>query len=812
MQDVLHAPGIREKVLTEPLVAEWTADRLKAKRRRGEPDAEALAERIFDDTTVRHLIEAGNETALLSVLDSLPPKCLEPATDLLAARWPVWEGLVAGAAAMALALAAPGQAARLFQAHIDSPALYDDLNKTLGVLKALEALPAPDADQLSGEMLERLREHPVGAADVTNFRMVLELAWKHRLPVMEQLLRETFTSVYLERAPEGILAAAHELLTEGSPFFQHIEDLQEEHTSQSFVSLAPLFDADAPLAELDGLVARLDKLDVAEAAAFLEERCGSRTHPAKDCVQTALKDTAHAVPPEYAPLVARFALAVGAASWLAVSPDYADAAFEECVHVVSFDLPVIPGYTALQTRMSACPPEEAVRLISARFSEVETHLGAAHLAELMGDLGHEAFAPVLIDCLKKERPDSLAETAMEALTQFGGCAETTLLERWNELDDMQQAYSLDVLSEVGGDATVDHLVRCFPEMRGSMLPNWCSTVQSLPDTRLLEPLEGELQRARADVDEAFLLLASLLGVEHPELSALRQRRERREARRKTQEAAVLKGGPEPETLELELECSACGAQNTYEVGALYMNPQDREEPPYIADELTCRSCGAADTLQLAGMGQYAVTGALLRMAMSGDPGRFQEGPVKLAVTRLADGRVTSIPKALADYHEKVGEHPDNVVYRLGLGNCYNTVGRLARAEADWRECLRIDPACPEAAYQLAEILDKRGRRLEAFHILHTTLQHRRHWRFHHLRNTTRQEFIEAYAGFYDELAPEGYNDHLKLMNMRFPDEAPAHTDMSGSLNNAMDKAETPRNAPCPCGSGKKYKKCCGKVK
>ncbi|MDO9542425.1 MAG: SEC-C metal-binding domain-containing protein, partial [Kiritimatiellia bacterium] len=23
------------------------------------------------------------------------------------------------------------------------------------------------------------------------------------------------------------------------------------------------------------------------------------------------------------------------------------------------------------------------------------------------------------------------------------------------------------------------------------------------------------------------------------------------------------------------------------------------------------------------------------------------------------------------------------------------------------------------------------------------------------------------------------------------------------------KSQTPRNAPCPCGSGKKYKRCCG---
>jgi len=31
------------------------------------------------------------------------------------------------------------------------------------------------------------------------------------------------------------------------------------------------------------------------------------------------------------------------------------------------------------------------------------------------------------------------------------------------------------------------------------------------------------------------------------------------------------------------------------------------------------------------------------------------------------------------------------------------------------------------------------------------------------------------------------------------------------VNDASDWSKTPRNAPCPCGSGKKYKQCHGKV-
>ena len=32
------------------------------------------------------------------------------------------------------------------------------------------------------------------------------------------------------------------------------------------------------------------------------------------------------------------------------------------------------------------------------------------------------------------------------------------------------------------------------------------------------------------------------------------------------------------------------------------------------------------------------------------------------------------------------------------------------------------------------------------------------------------------------------------------------------VEQARSESEPERNAPCPCGSGKKYKKCCGKPK
>jgi uncharacterized protein YchJ len=74
--------------------------------------------------------------------------------------------------------------------------------------------------------------------------------------------------------------------------------------------------------------------------------------------------------------------------------------------------------------------------------------------------------------------------------------------------------------------------------------------------------------------------------------------------------------------------------------------------------------------------------------------------------------------------------------------------------------------------------------------------------------------IQFIAGFEDE---EDISDLRKLiskedfMSIADPD-APSNKAIPkafGSVQSLFGKAQS-RNAPCPCGSGKQYKRCCGK--
>jgi len=74
---------------------------------------------------------------------------------------------------------------------------------------------------------------------------------------------------------------------------------------------------------------------------------------------------------------------------------------------------------------------------------------------------------------------------------------------------------------------------------------------------------------------------------------------------------------------------------------------------------------------------------------------------------------------------------------------------------------------------------------------------------------TRQEFWTM-AADYEALLGQSVMELAALWRTPVPEPAAGH----GARNNIVSfpKTEPNRNQPCPCGSGKKYKHCCGKTK
>jgi tetratricopeptide (TPR) repeat protein len=799
--DALLKSDYARKAIQDPTVAEWVLRKIEDKKGTSAPNLTELERFLFDDVTIRRLLDHGQSETLTRMFRTLSPECFRDATALLLDRWPTWQDTVACWSAPVIAKMAPAEAIELFRAYAGGQSIWEDFNKTAGVCKAVRLLRSEASQALAQQLIERMTDGNDELARRFAISESVHLAWTQGLPVLEELLIDLVTAPEKVALAEHVLDSIHHTLTDGMPFFEHAMDLQDGNTEQSFASLSLLFDAGAPLEELDRLTTGVEEISIGDAFVFVSVRCKKRDYRPLDVVCSFMMNRKEPVQGRLKPLVGRLFLGIGAASWLRSTQDYADLSFEDCVHLAASDLRTLPGYDGLLARLRECRADEVVRLVTGQLPKVQNHYGAIHLLRLMGDLGHDAFVPLLLDCLSEGRRDFVLTEAVKALSRLGPRAERALLESWGQLDASQRMHGFDVLAHVGAEASVAHLVQCFPEMRNEQLETWCETGKAVPGVRLLDVLEPELKRMHPLIDETFFLISTLLGQNNEQLAAVHKRVTRRRREQEEQRLAPWPEGTGSTTLPMELKCRACGDLNRYEVRSVFIAPDAPKDKPYVADELTCHSCGAFDCLEVSDTGYLPLMAELMRVTSAEKTGSAVNSPLKLVTGKLADGRLVSVGHAIEHYAEAIREEPDSLVNTLSLANCYAGVGRKRQAEAWYRECLRIDPSSAEAAYALAEILEGTGKGEEAFRVLDGALQHKKRWHFHRLTDTTPQEFSEAFAELYNAVSPRKDTGSRAMLHPSFLD----------TPKKANKREKTSRNAPCPCGSGKKYKKCCGRM-
>ncbi len=112
---------------------------------------------------------------------------------------------------------------------------------------------------------------------------------------------------------------------------------------------------------------------------------------------------------------------------------------------------------------------------------------------------------------------------------------------------------------------------------------------------------------------------------------------------------------------------------------------------------------------LASRGDYTPAIAELRLAVATDPAK---AAVRLDLARvLAEAGHTA--EARAEYEELLKVHPDDAATLTGLGALQAAAGDLVSAERSLRHALQADPRLDEARIDLAQVLERQGRRGEA---------------------------------------------------------------------------------------------------
>jgi tetratricopeptide (TPR) repeat protein len=158
-----------------------------------------------------------------------------------------------------------------------------------------------------------------------------------------------------------------------------------------------------------------------------------------------------------------------------------------------------------------------------------------------------------------------------------------------------------------------------------------------------------------------------------------------------------------------------------------------------------------------------------------------------------DGRGRPVGEVVSHCKAAVAKNLGSIPDWLRLGLCYHQVLSRPRLGLKYAErALRLEPNAVEAVIQKADALARQGDDAQAFALLDHALASKDRWRFFLTDVSTPAQVAGQFARLYNELRRQlGRADRLSL-----------HASFLGASR------KVGRNDPCPCGSGKKYKKCC----
>lgn len=152
------------------------------------------------------------------------------------------------------------------------------------------------------------------------------------------------------------------------------------------------------------------------------------------------------------------------------------------------------------------------------------------------------------------------------------------------------------------------------------------------------------------------------------------------------------------------------------------------------------------------------------------------GACKRGVAEYLRGGVS---KARATFDAVLHEYPDDPNALNGLGFIALMTGELDEAERMLRRAVEINPAAGEFRLHLATTLERAGRHSEA----------------------RKQVWLAA--------SDPGVREATRQLLARLGGPPPQPKPMAQPVSFA--RAEPSRMTPCPCGSGKRYKQCCGRL-
>jgi len=422
--------------------------------------------------------------------------------------------------------------------------------------------------------------------------------------------------------------------------------------------------------------------------------------------------------------------------------------------------------------------------------------GMERAFRLMGRLKDPRAIPILLAWLADEENDGLADEGFDALTQMGGPLVDYLQKNFLRLNRRQLAEVPFLVRDIPEEKTVDFLLVHWDRLWDLDKIEFLDALEGIASRRFIDPLRKELREGEWKDEEAFYLFCRIHGIDDELLPQIEQNMmaKKEEAGKRTQ---ALQGNDlaalRQDTAEVELKCRGCGKTYLYEVKNIYLSPNQKEKP-VITDKIVCKNCRAINQYEITAKGHLSIISQMLLTKALLDEDRFRpgDGPIQFGGTGLADGRRMSMEEALKYYQEEIQKSPRDPGLRIGYGNLLLNKGMEDEAVRQYKEALKLDPLAVEAHVALGQFEADKGNPSGAYEYFRRAADCLQDGHYYRVKEI--EQAKEAILTNLEELR--------SMLGME--EEEAANQPSTGILK----KEKVGRNAPCPCGSGKKYKKCC----
>ncbi len=427
--------------------------------------------------------------------------------------------------------------------------------------------------------------------------------------------------------------------------------------------------------------------------------------------------------------------------------------------------------------------------------------------EMLGLLGASERVDAMVRVAQRVKDPALLEVAERAFKRIGWRSTGPLIPLLDAAASHERALALRVISEHPSRRAVDAILERFPKLFSEESAQLLQAVEEMGADAFLPLLEKEYRPGEWRMAQAMLRLGRIMGCESELMADLEREVADHERLLRQQEALLTRGFRDwPDRIDLDLSCRQCGRRYTYAVREVHLHPHRKSEldpdspegAPYqhgvvICDDLRCKNCSALNDFALTreAIGQIAAESlkllALYRSKASPPP----YYPVKHVETGDKKGESPSLVDLEKENVEAVLRNSSQPKAHLALGKFYEYVKVFAKARTAFLKALDLDARALEGMAGLARLDHAEGKLEEAYDWIDRCYKDLPDGRIY-LAQDSRQ---------FKKAVREKRREFARSLGIH-PDEAPV------KVRFQIDSPDFPKNRPCPCGSGKKYKLCC----